>query len=89
MLDMGFEPQILKILLDIRPDRQTVLTSATWPTGVRRLGKSYLKNPMMVYVGTLDLAAVNTVQQTLLIVQEEEKKMYVFDFIRNMQSQDK
>ncbi|KAM4729214.1 putative ATP-dependent RNA helicase DDX43 [Anableps anableps] len=89
MLDMGFEPQILKILLDIRPDRQTVMTSATWPTGVRRLAKSYLKNPMMVYVGTLDLAAVNTVQQTLLIVQEEEKKAYVFDFIRNMQPQDK
>uniref|UniRef100_A0AAQ5X4N7 RNA helicase n=1 Tax=Amphiprion ocellaris TaxID=80972 RepID=A0AAQ5X4N7_AMPOC len=56
MLDMGFEPQIMKILLDIRPDRQTVMTSATWPTGVRRLAKSYLKNPMMVYVGTLDLA---------------------------------
>ena len=31
MLDMGFEPQIRKILLDIRPDRQTVMTSATWP----------------------------------------------------------
>uniref|UniRef100_A0A3B4FQQ3 RNA helicase n=1 Tax=Pundamilia nyererei TaxID=303518 RepID=A0A3B4FQQ3_9CICH len=58
MLDMGFEPQIMKILLDIRPDRQTVMTSATWPTGVRRLAKSYLKNPMMVYVGTLDLAVV-------------------------------
>lgn len=26
MLDMGFEPQIMKILLDIRPDRQTVMT---------------------------------------------------------------
>ena len=26
MLDMGFEPQIKKILLDIRPDRQTVMT---------------------------------------------------------------
>uniref|UniRef100_A0A3Q3SYJ7 RNA helicase n=1 Tax=Mastacembelus armatus TaxID=205130 RepID=A0A3Q3SYJ7_9TELE len=89
MLDMGFEPQIMKILLDIRPDRQTVMTSATWPTGVRRLAKSYLKNPMMVYVGTLDLAAVNTVQQTVLIVQEEEKKSYVFDFIKNMLPQDK
>ncbi|XP_035519612.1 probable ATP-dependent RNA helicase DDX43 [Morone saxatilis] len=89
MLDMGFEPQIMKILLDIRPDRQTVMTSATWPTGVRRLSKSYLKNPLMVYVGTLDLAAVNTVQQTVLIVQEEEKKSYVFDFIRNMLPQDK
>ncbi|KAM6922830.1 putative ATP-dependent RNA helicase DDX43 [Lycodopsis pacificus] len=89
MLDMGFEPQIMKILLDIRPDRQTVMTSATWPTGVRRLAKSYLKNPMMVYVGTLDLAAVNTVQQTVLLVHEDEKKSYVFDFIRNMQPLDK
>ena len=26
MLDMGFEPQIMKILLDIRPDRQTLMT---------------------------------------------------------------
>ncbi|XP_076599813.1 putative ATP-dependent RNA helicase DDX43 [Chaetodon auriga] len=89
MLDMGFEPQIMKILLDIRPDRQTVMTSATWPTGVRRLARSYLKSPMMVYVGTLDLAAVNTVQQTVLIVHEDEKKSYVFDFIRNMMPQDK
>ncbi|XP_037322402.1 probable ATP-dependent RNA helicase DDX43 [Pungitius pungitius] len=89
MLDMGFEPQIMKILLDIRPDRQTIMTSATWPTGVRRLAKSYLKNPMMVYVGTLDLAAVNTVQQTVLIVHEEEKKSYIFDFIRNMLPLDK
>ncbi|XP_060896210.1 probable ATP-dependent RNA helicase DDX43 [Labrus mixtus] len=89
MLDMGFEPQIMKILLDIRPDRQTVMTSATWPPGVRRLANTYLKNPMMVYVGTLDLAAVNTVQQTVLIVREEEKKSYVFDFIRNMLPDDK
>lgn len=29
MLDMGFEPQIMKILLDIRPDRQTVMTRYT------------------------------------------------------------
>ncbi|XP_060780747.1 probable ATP-dependent RNA helicase DDX43 [Neoarius graeffei] len=89
MLDMGFEPQIMKIILDIRPDRQTVMTSATWPTGVRRLAKSYLKDPMMVYVGTLDLAAVDTVQQTVLVVHEEEKKAYIFDFIHNMEPEDK
>ncbi|XP_036403067.1 probable ATP-dependent RNA helicase DDX43 [Megalops cyprinoides] len=89
MLDMGFEPQIMKIILDIRPDRQTVMTSATWPPGVRRLAKSYLKDPMMVYVGTLDLAAVNTVEQAVLIVQEEEKKAYVYDFIHNMEPEDK
>ncbi|KAL0964425.1 hypothetical protein UPYG_G00323670 [Umbra pygmaea] len=89
MLDMGFEPQIMKILLDIRPDRQTIMTSATWPSGVRRLAKTYLKNPMMVYVGTLDLAAVNTVHQTVLFCLEEEKKVYLFDFIHHMEPEDK
>ncbi|KAJ8395314.1 hypothetical protein AAFF_G00032990 [Aldrovandia affinis] len=89
MLDMGFEPQIMKIILDIRPDRQTIMTSATWPHGVRRLAKSYLKDPMMVYVGTLDLAAVDTVEQSVLVVEEEEKKSYVFEFIDNMEPKDK
>lgn len=30
MLDMGFEPEIKKILLDIRPDRQTVMTRSVY-----------------------------------------------------------
>jgi len=56
MLDMGFEPQIMKILIDIRPDRQTLMTSATWPSGVRRLAQNYLTDPFQVTVGSLDLA---------------------------------
>uniref|UniRef100_A0A8D2LYB8 RNA helicase n=1 Tax=Varanus komodoensis TaxID=61221 RepID=A0A8D2LYB8_VARKO len=89
MLDMGFEPQIMKILLDIRPDRQTVMTSATWPDGVRRLAKSYLKDPMIVYVGTLDLAAVNTVEQKIVVIPEEEKRAFTRYFIDAMKSGDK
>lgn len=73
MLDMGFEPQIRKILLDIRPDRQTVMTSATWPPGVRRLAQSYMNNPIQVCVGSLDLAAVHTVEQIIEIVDEDDK----------------
>ncbi|NXI60821.1 DDX43 helicase, partial [Chloroceryle aenea] len=89
MLDMGFEPQIRKILIDVRPDRQTVMTSATWPDGVRRLAKSYLKNPMIVYVGTLDLAAVNTVEQRVFVVTEEEKRVVMQRFIDSMKPEDK
>jgi ATP-dependent RNA helicase DDX5/DBP2 len=37
MLDMGFEPQIRKIIGQIRPDRQTLMFSATWPKDVQRL----------------------------------------------------
>uniref|UniRef100_A0A452J4T6 RNA helicase n=1 Tax=Gopherus agassizii TaxID=38772 RepID=A0A452J4T6_9SAUR len=89
MLDMGFEPQIMKILLDVRPDRQTIMTSATWPDGVRRLAKSYLKDPMIVYVGTLDLAAVNTVEQKVIIIPEEEKRAFTRYFIDTLKPKDK
>lgn len=73
MLDMGFEPQIRKFLLNVRPDRQTVMTSATWPPGVRRLAEKYMINPVQVCIGSLDLAAVHSVQQIIEIMSEEDK----------------
>lgn len=39
MFDMGFEPQIMRIVQNIRPDRQTVMFSATFPRQVRRLAR--------------------------------------------------
>ncbi|KAM6185157.1 putative ATP-dependent RNA helicase DDX43 [Rhynchocyon petersi] len=89
MLDMGFEPQIMKILLDVRPDRQTIMTSATWPYAVRRLAESYLKDPMIVYVGTLDLVAVNTVKQNIIVTTEEEKRSHIQIFLESMSPKDK
>ncbi|XP_063431637.1 ATP-dependent RNA helicase glh-1-like isoform X9 [Mytilus trossulus] len=82
MLDMGFEPEIKKILLDIRPDRQTVMTSATWPEGVRRLGGQYLKDPIQVFVGSLDLAAVHSVHQRVELVDDDDKKDRLLQFIQ-------
>ncbi|XP_055524645.1 probable ATP-dependent RNA helicase DDX43 [Wyeomyia smithii] len=89
MLDMGFEPQIRKLLLDIRPDRQTIMTSATWPPGVRRLAQSYMNNPVQVYVGTLDLAATHSVTQHIEVIDEEDKYMRVMNFVKNMDRNDK
>ncbi len=42
MLDMGFEPQIRKILAHVRPDRQILMWSATWPKGVRKLAEDFM-----------------------------------------------
>ena len=42
MLDMGFEPQIRKIIEQIRPDRQVLMWSATWPKEVRLVFKHTL-----------------------------------------------
>lgn len=89
MLDMGFEPQIRKTLLGVRPDRQTVMTSATWPQGVRRLAQSYMKNPIQVCVGSLDLAAVHTVTQRIYLISEDEKLDMMHQFFREMGPNDK
>ncbi|XP_054169237.1 probable ATP-dependent RNA helicase DDX43 [Oppia nitens] len=89
MLDMGFEPQIKKIMLDVRPDRHTVMMSATWPPAVRRLAVTYMKDPMQIYVGTLDLAAVHSVTQKIIITSADEKRSLMYDFIRNMKSHEK
>ncbi|KAG1714858.1 putative ATP-dependent RNA helicase DDX43 [Nymphon striatum] len=89
MLDMGFEPQINKILIDIRPDRQTVMTSATWPEEVRRLGSKYTVNPIIVFIGTLDLAACHSVSQTIEMIDETKKRERAIEFIDNMEEDHK
>lgn len=89
MLDLGFEPQIRVSLLRVRPDRQTIMTSATWPPGVQRLSKSYTSNPIQLMVGSLDLITVNTVKQDILIMEEEEKESWLDNFLRNLATDDK
>ena len=90
MLDMGFEPQIKKTLLDVRPDRQSVMTSATWPANVRRLAQSYMRDPVTVFVGSLDLAATHSVTQTLLRVQDDADKFkQLMKFFEEMKKTDK
>lgn len=59
MLDMGFEPQIRKIIVGLPQDRQTVLFTATWPPGVRRMAADFQRNPVEVRVGEVDHLQVN------------------------------
>ncbi|CAN0914383.1 DEAD-box ATP-dependent RNA helicase 42 [Linum grandiflorum] len=51
MFDMGFEPQITRIVQNIRPDRQTVLFSATFPRQVEILARKVLNKPVELQVG--------------------------------------
>ncbi|KAH8280836.1 hypothetical protein KR054_000673 [Drosophila jambulina] len=90
MLDMGFEPQIRKVMLDIRPDRQTIMTSATWPPGVRRMAQSYMRNPIQVCVGSLDLAATHSVRQVIELLEDDKDKFSTIkSFVRQMSETDK
>ncbi|XP_065843388.1 probable ATP-dependent RNA helicase DDX43 [Oscarella lobularis] len=89
MLDLGFEPQIRKILMDIRDDRQTIMTSATWPPEVRRMTDMYLTDPVQVNVGSLNLAAVHTVTQLVEMIGQDEKRERIITFISEMGENDK
>ena len=57
MLDMGFAPQINKIVAAIHPYRQTLLFSATMPPEVEALARKYLRKPVVVQVGRRSQAA--------------------------------
>ncbi|KEF59914.1 ATP-dependent RNA helicase dbp2 [Exophiala aquamarina CBS 119918] len=74
MLDMGFEPQIRKIIGQIRPDRQTCMWSATWPKEVRQLASDYLNDFIQVNIGSLDLSANHRITQIVEVVSEFEKR---------------
>src|SRR3954466_8669777 len=57
MLDMGFAPQINKIVDQIPSYRQTLLFSATMPPEVEALARKYLRKPVLVQVGRRSSAA--------------------------------
>ncbi|KAG9446496.1 hypothetical protein H6P81_012624 [Aristolochia fimbriata] len=73
MLDMGFEPQIRKIISQIRPDRQTLYWSATWPREVEALARQFLRDPYKVIIGSSDLKANQSINQIVEVIQESEK----------------
>ena len=72
MFDMGFEPQVMKILANIRPDRQTVLFSATFPRQMESLARKTLSKPVEIVVGGRSVVAPEITQ--LVEVRTEEKK---------------
>ncbi|XP_026936982.1 probable ATP-dependent RNA helicase DDX5 isoform X2 [Orcinus orca] len=73
MLDMGFEPQIRKIVDQIRPDRQTLMWSATWPKEVRQLAEDFLKDYIHINIGALELSANHNILQIVDVCHDVEK----------------
>ncbi|KAJ2553734.1 pre-mRNA processing RNA-helicase [Coemansia sp. RSA 1933] len=51
MFDMGFEPQVSKIVQIVRPSRQTVMFSATFPRQMEALARKTLRRPLEIVVG--------------------------------------
>jgi ATP-dependent RNA helicase DDX42 len=63
MLDMGFEKQVRSILNTVRPDRQTLLFSATFRKRVEGLAKDAVRNPVRITVGHVGQSNENISQK--------------------------
>jgi len=75
MLDMGFEPQIKKILARLPAQRHNMFFTATWPREVRQLASSMLNQPFRVMIGNRDkLTANQDVMQQVRSVGKHAKK---------------
>jgi ATP-dependent RNA helicase DDX5/DBP2 len=84
MLDMGFEPQIRKILSQIRQDRQTLMWSATWPKEVRQLASDFLHDPVQINVGSMELSANRDVKQYIHFCEDFDKPMKMMELFRSV-----
>ncbi|KAJ1531994.1 hypothetical protein ONE63_000629 [Megalurothrips usitatus] len=87
MLDMGFEPQIRKIIDQIRPDRQTLMWSATWPKEVRNLAEEFLRDYTQLNVGSLQLSANHNILQIVDVCQEYEKESKLSTLLKEIMAE--
>ncbi|XP_060521168.1 probable ATP-dependent RNA helicase DDX17 isoform X2 [Cylas formicarius] len=87
MLDMGFEPQIRKVIEQIRPDRQTLMWSATWPKEVQNLASEFLKEYIQINVGSLQLSANHNILQIIDVCQDYEKESKLSTLLREIMAE--
>uniref|UniRef100_A0A0E0C3F5 RNA helicase n=1 Tax=Oryza meridionalis TaxID=40149 RepID=A0A0E0C3F5_9ORYZ len=87
MLDMGFEPQIRKIVKEIPPRRQTLMYTATWPKEVRRIAEDLLVHPVQVTIGSVDeLVANSAITQNVELITPSEKLRRLEQILRSQDS---
>jgi ATP-dependent RNA helicase RhlE len=79
MLDMGFAPQINKILHVIPKERQTMLFSATMPTEIVKIARQHMKLPINIEIAPSGTTAENVAQEVFFI--EREAKSHLLEVL--------
>ncbi|CAO2822687.1 unnamed protein product [Amaranthus hypochondriacus] len=89
MLDMGFEPQIRKIVQQMNMpqpgSRQTMLFSATFPTEIQRLASDFLSNYIFLAVGKVG-SSTDLIKQKVEFVDDFDKRRYLKDILLSEKS---
>ncbi|EHY65974.1 ATP-dependent RNA helicase DDX17 [Nematocida ausubeli] len=89
MLDMGFEPQLKKIIPETNPNKQTLMWSATWPKEVRSLARNYMKDYIQIKIGSAELVANVKITQKTFIVDHWEKDKMLSDVLADVAGDEK
>ncbi|XP_059382922.1 probable ATP-dependent RNA helicase DDX46 isoform X2 [Carassius carassius] len=84
MFDMGFEPQVMRIVDNVRPDRQTVMFSATFPRTMEALARRILSKPIEVQVGGRSVVC-SDVEQHVIVISEEKKFLKLLEILGHYQ----
>lgn len=79
MFDLGFEPQVRSIVGQIRPDRQTLLFSATMPRKIEKLAREILTDPIRVTVGEVGMANEDITQVVQVVPSDAEKLPWLLE----------
>ncbi|SPQ19426.1 486b3028-58dc-4be6-9e38-16e21b20485d [Thermothielavioides terrestris] len=87
MFDMGFEPQVMKIFNNVRPDRQTILFSATMPRIIDALTKKVLREPVEITVGGRSVVAPE-ITQVVEIIEESKKFVRLLELLGELYADD-
>ncbi|KAI2467701.1 P-loop containing nucleoside triphosphate hydrolase protein [Annulohypoxylon bovei var. microspora] len=87
MFDMGFEPQVMKIFANMRPDRQTILFSATMPRIMDALAKKVLNSPVEITVGGRSVVAPE-ITQVVEIREENSKFVRLLELLGELYDKD-
>ncbi|KAE8687902.1 DEAD-box ATP-dependent RNA helicase 37 [Hibiscus syriacus] len=89
MLDMGFEPQIRRIVeqMDMPPPgtRQTMLFSATFPDEIQRFASDFLSDYVFLAVGRVG-SSTDLIVQRVELVQEMDKRNHLLSLLRSQRS---
>lgn len=83
MLEMGFDEQIRQIVSQIRPNKQLLMWSATWPFEIRDMAADFMAQKDFVHltVGSTELCVGHNIKQNIIVCEEEDKPERLLDIL--------
>jgi len=87
MLDMGFEPQIRRIISSLPSKRQTLMWSATWPTEIQSLAAEFMRDYEYIGVDSEKLKANPNIKQVIIPCRNNEKLKLMMDHLEKFKEE--